>query len=502
MLAKLSLKDPSRHGSPRFGEAGYRAVAKNIIWLAVAVFAACFFAFVIAKFASLAIAIIPVLVVGLFLTYFILRRPELGWFLIVFFLPFERVPTLAIAGVDLKINTVLGFITLFAWILALMFNPKKYKVSPNALAIPLIIFVFTLVLSLTQAVAFSRGLVVLIFILFTIVLAILATNLVNSKEILNKTLVILFLSSLIVGIFGLFQFGGDVIGLPQSITLLKEGYTRVVFGFPRIQAFSMEPLYLANFLLMPLLVGLAFFFNRTGPLNRWPLIGLLALLLINLVLTVSRGGYLGFLGALVVLFILLFRQVFTWKNLVFGVLTVAVVGYGVAFALSRGDYRATNEFLGHVMLADVKQGESIQGRLKTYERSLQAYKESPILGIGIGNYGPWHKFYPDATPEKGWDIVNNQYLELLAETGIVGLSAFILVIVVLIGRSLLALKYAQDIFLKSALIGLLAAFVGVVIQYNFMSTLYIIHIWVLIGLLVAVQNIILKNKKQLKEIGN
>lgn len=476
MSAKLSLKE-------------------NIVWSGIAIFAALFLALIIGKFAALSIAITPVLLAGLVLAYFIIRRPELGWFLIIFFLPFERVPTVNFGGVDIKINTVLGFITLLAWILALMFNHKKYKVSANALAIPLSIFVFTLVLSLTQAVAFSRALEVLAFILFTMALAILAVNMVNSKEALNKTIIVLFASSLLVGLFGLFQFGGDVIGLPQAITLLKTGYTSSVFGFPRIQAFSMEPLYLANYLLIPLFVGIAFFFNRTGPLKRWPLIGLLALLLIIFVLTVSRGAYLGFVGAFVFLAIFLFRKVFTWRNIVFAVLIVGVVGYGVAFALSKGDYRATNEFLGHVMLADLsRQSESIQGRLASYARSLQAFHESPILGIGIGNYGPWNKFYPPVSPPGGWDIVNNQYLELLAETGIVGLSAFGLVILVLFLRTLIALKYATDKYLRSVLIGLAAAFVGILIQYNFMSTLYIIHIWVLIGLLIAVQNLILKEK--------
>jgi len=487
MPAKLSL-NKQKDGDTKL------SFKENIIWLLVAILASLFFALIIAHFATLSIAIIPVLLVGLFLTYFIIRRPELGWFLIVFFLPFERVPTVNFAGVDIKINTVLGFITLFAWVLALMFNPRKYKVAPNALAIPLSIFVLTLVLSLTQAVAFWRALEVLAFILFTLALAILAVNMVNSKEALNKTLVVLLASSLLVGLFGLFQFAGDVVGLPPSLTLLKEGYTKAVFGFPRIQAFSMEPLYLANYLLIPLFVGLAFFFNRTGPLKRWPLIGLLSLLLINFVLTVSRGGYLGFVGALAVLALFLFRKVFTWKNIVFAVLVGGVVGYGVAFALSKGDYKATNEFIGHVFLADLNQGESIQGRLKTYARSLQAYHESPILGIGIGNYGPWNKFYPPETPPTGWDIVNNQYLETLAETGIVGLSAFGLVILVLLLRSLIAFKYATDKYLKTVLIGLTAALVGILIQYNFMSTLYIIHFWVLIGLLIGVQNIILKNK--------
>lgn len=453
------------------------------------------FGLLIAKTGYLSALLIPIIIAALLLAFLVFRKPELGWFLIIFFLPFERVPSIELAGINLKINTLLGFLTLFSWVCALMANSKKYKVSSNALSVPLSLFVIALLLSLSQAENLSRAITVLVFILFTISLSILAVNLVNNRENLKKTILILFISGLIVGIFGLFQFGGDVIGFPQSLTLLKEGYTSKVFGFPRIQAFSMEPLYLANFLLIPLGVGLALFINRQSePLKRSFLVILISLLMINFVLTVSRGGYLGLVGTLLVLGLFFFRRLFSLRNILIGIVAMAIIIYGVSFALSRGQYRATNEFLGHIKFQDITEGESIEGRLVTFRNALRAYEQSPLLGIGIGNYGPWAKNYPPVPPKTGWDIVNNQYIEVLAETGLVGLIAYSLLLIVLVFRSLVALKYTSDLFLKSVLIGLLAALVGVLIQYNFMSTLYIIHIWVLIGLLVAVQNIILKNK--------
>jgi len=462
-----------------------------------AIFVGLFIAILISKFAAFAGIILLILLIVLILSFFIFRNPELGWFLIVFFLPFERVPTVNFGGVDLKINTIIGFITLFAWILALAFNWKKYKVQPNALSIPLVLFVFAMLLSLPHAVAFSRAIEVLFFILFTMALGVLAVNMVYSKETLKKTLLVLFASSFLVGIFGLFQFGGDVVGLPASITLLKAGYGSAVFGFPRIQAFSMEPLYFANFLLIPIGIALALFFNKVDiPIKRWWLEVLLILLLINFVLTVSRGGYVGLLGTFLVIGLLLFKRVFTWKNILIGVVTISVVGYGVLFALNKGQTRAVGEFIGHVTLQDLfsGKGESVEGRLKTFRHALNAWRESPIFGNGIGNYGPWAKHYPPTTPVTGWDIVNNQYIELMAETGIVGLAAYAILVIVLIIRTFIAYKYAHDPFLKAVLVGLLAALIGILIQYNFLSTLYIIHIWVTIGLLIAVQSIILKSK--------
>ena len=453
---------------------------------------------VIAKTGILSILIIPLMALAAILCYAILKSPELGWLLIIFFLPFERVPSYEVAGVNLKINTLIGFLTLISWVLALMFSPKKYKVQPNFLSIPLSLFVLALMISMTQAENFSRAVSVLIFILFTLALSVLAVNMVHSRETLRQSVIILFLAGAVVGLFGLFQFGGDVFGLPRSLTLLKEGYTSAVFGFPRVQAFSMEPLYFANFLLIPLSISLALFINRAEPIKRGWLMGLIGLLLLNFILTVSRGGYLGLVGSLLVLGILLFRRLFNWKTILIGVVTVTLVIYGVAFAISQGQTRATIEFLGHVRLQDLRRGESVEGRLMSYKKGLVAFRQSPIFGKGVGNYGPWSKDYPAAAPKTGWPIVNNQYIELLAETGVAGVGTFLLVIIFLFFRTFIALKYARDVFLRSVLIGLFAALVGVLIQYNFMSTLYIIHIWVLIGLLVGVQNIILMQNAKVK----
>lgn len=464
----------------------------KLILLGLGALLALVLGFIIAQTGAWALAIVPIFLGSLVLAYFIFRNPLIGFLLIIFFLPFERVPTLDIAGINIKINTILGFLTIFAWLLASMFNGKKWKIQSNALAWPISLFVIALLLSLTQALNLQRGIEVIIFSLFTIVLSLMTVNMVSDKNALQKTVIALFISSVFVGLFGLFQFGGDIIGLPASITQLKVGYDSKVFGFPRIQAFSMEPLYFANYLLIPLSLAIAYFFSHANLIKRQWLVALMTLLLVNFVLTVSRGGYLGLAVTLFLLLIFYFRQVFTRRTVIV-LLVFSVVAGGVAFALSRSENRATEAFVNQATLKDAKKGsESVQGRLTTFDFAYSAFKKHPILGIGIGNYGPYSKNYPLVKPKGGWDIVNNEFIELLVETGLVGAISYGLILLVIIWRSLMAIKKAKEPFLRASLIGLLAAFVGVMVQYNFFSTLYIIHIWVLIGLLVAVQNIILK----------
>lgn len=451
--------------------------------------------FIVAKTGILLLMVLLILITLAVLSTYIFPNPFTGFLLIIFFLPFERVPTYSLAGVDIRINTLLGFLTLFAWLGAIMFNSKKWKIEPNAISLPLGLFFIALLLSLTQALALTRSIEVLVFTLFTIALSVMTVNMISNLNNLKKTVLVLLASATFVGIFGLFQFAGDIIGLPQSITLLKVGYTSAVFGFPRIQAFSMEPLYFANYLLIPLSLVMAYFFGKVDIIKRWMLIGILTILLVNFVLTLSRGGYLGLIITSLMFILLYSRQVFTWRNAAI-LVVIFVVFLGVVFALSKGKSNAISSFVKQATGQDAKVGsESIQGRLMSYDAALKIYKDHPVFGIGLGNYGPATVNYSPIPPRGGWPVVNNEYFEILAESGTVGGITFGLLLLVVIIRSLIALKHVKDPFLKATMFGLFAAFMGILTQYNFFSTLYIIHIWVLIGLLIGVQNIILKNDK-------
>ncbi len=322
----------------------------------------------------------------------------------------------------------------------------------------------------------------------------LIVNIVDNKEKLISVIKTLFLSALIVCVFGFYQFLGDVAGLPITLTGLKDIYTKAVMGFPRIQAFSMEPLYLANFLFIPLGLALGLFIFKDNKIikNTW-LITLIILILAIIVLGISRGAYVA-LATLIIFFILFFAKKFlTVRNVTIFLVSVVVIGSAAYGFLKISNPDALNSFISHAKVEDTG-GESVQKRLTDYEKALNYWQESPIIGIGPGNFGPRDQGYPEVSQTGGWDIVNNEYLEILCETGILGLIFFVIILLILLARSIVAYKKCQDPTLKAVLIGLLSAYVAVLVQYNFFSTLYIMHIWFLIGLLIVVQNLCLKKQ--------
>jgi len=455
------------------------------------------FAFMIGKFSILGFASIASLIVGSVFFFFILKNPFLGLQLTIFSLPFERIPTYDIGPFTLKLDQIFAGMTLISWLLRVILS--REKIQPYRLTWPLILFLFFSFVSVLLAVDFSRAISVYIFVVFMVVVSFLTVNIVNSKEKMEKIIKIFLLSALITCLFGLYQFLGDVAGLPLTLTGLKESYSKAILGFPRIQAFSMEPLYFANFLFIPLGLAMAIYsFKDNSIITRSNTILLILLILINIILGISRGAYVGLSAMILFFLIFLVRKTITVKNFIATISISLVLGFGAYGFLSISNPGALDSFIEHAKVSDFSQGESVQKRLQDYDKAIIYWQESPIIGIGPGNYGPRYLNYPSHENVTDWQIVNNEYIEILAETGVVGLLLFIIIILAIFVGSVGSYFRTRDPKLKMITFGLLAAFVAIFVQYNFFSTLYIMHIWILIGLMIAMQNIIYNTNKQVK----
>ncbi|MGI6103358.1 MAG: O-antigen ligase family protein [Patescibacteria group bacterium] len=417
----------------------------------------------------------------------ILRTPALGVTFILFFLPFERLPSIDIAGITVRPNFFFGAVTLLAF--AIAWVRSRRPLAPNPIRLPFYSFLAIAFLSATQAVEERRAILTLAFILFTASFEFLVVNAIQTASALRRAIVVLWWSAFIVGIFGIYQFLGDIVGLPPALTGLRDLYTKEVFGFPRVQAFSIEPLYLGNYLLLPLSLLGASLLGRVRDFSRpalWFLFGLLGTIFI---LTLSRGAYLAAAVAVLVLVTTKPKAAAAPRNLLAALLIGCIALAGAAAFVSQGEGDPIGEFVEHASLGDLNAGDSTQGRIGTYRLALDAWDGARFFGIGPGNFGPFAKGYPDPATVADWPIVNNEYLELLAETGALGLGAILVLYAVVLLRSLKAYQATEDELVRAALLGGVAAFLGTLVQYNFFSSLYIIHIWVLIGFLVAAQNV-------------
>lgn len=415
----------------------------------------------------------------------------IGLLLLAFLLPFERLGAVELPGATVRPSQIVVLFSIAAVVLGFLARKERH-LPANPIALPVAGFVIVALLGLLNAPNVDRTITVLMFQLFTITIAFMIPFQLRRSDQLPQLLKWLLAGTLVVTVFGLFQFFGDLAGLPREITGLRELYQKSILGFPRIQSTALEPLYFANYLLIPLSILLALFLRRDTSLKQWMVVSLLSLVAVNLLLTVARGAYIAAIPT--VLIICGYYARFIVKpRVLLATCVVACIGV-IAFIQLSSIAVVSNNFASHVV--NLFGGASYSERADMFVVALQAWEDHPAVGIGSGSFGPYQAPYAYEAPREGWKIVNNEYLELLAENGALGLLAMLVTFAVVILRSIKALRVSKDELHKAVLVAFLAAFIGILVQYNTFSILYIVHIWFVIGMLVALQNMVLDRAKK------
>lgn len=445
---------------------------------------------------ALAVFVSPVTgiiaLVGALLSLFILKNPWHGLYLLVFFLPFERLGSTDIGSITVRPSQVVALLTILS-ILFYYLGKHRFPLPANPTLIPLGLFVMISAIGFMSAPNLMRTTMVFAFVVFTMTISLIVPMLLKTEQQLEYVLRFLFASFAAVTLFGIYQWIGDWIGLPTAVTGLRDLYSKEILGFPRVQSTALEPLYFANYMLVPLGILMSLLITRAYAardlFKDWHILVLLGLGGINLVLTVARGGYIAFAvtALLIIAYYFFSLRLLTPRLIAIGS-GIGLLAIVIALQFS-GIGEVAQQFLTHVV--NIFDGASFAERAQTFEQSLVIWQLYPWFGIGPGSFGPYVSNFALEAGEHGWAIVNNQYLELLAEHGVLGLIAMSSVYLIVIIRSIKAVMRAQNALLQSVLIGTLAGFIGILVQYNTFSTLYIVHIWFIIGLLIALQNMVL-----------
>ena len=397
-------------------------------------------------------------------------------------LPFERVGAFSAAGVNIRPSQIA---LLLAWLLfARLWLLGRMKLEwRRGSLIALAGFFAAAGLSLLNAEHLARSLVVIAFTIFTASLALLLPTALKEERDFRHVRMALLASAALMSLFGLWQFVGDMLGAPTWMTGLRETYSRAILGFTRVQAASAEPLYFANYLLLPIALSGAMLLETAGRKARFWLSLLLTAMLLNVLLTSSRGGWLGCAVTAGALLWMERRRLRDSRPVArIGAIIALAAGTGVLllgsfFSPSRAT--VTETFFQHV--TTLTDGAAYDDRARTIGAAWEAWRQHPWIGVGYGGFGPFVSTFTFAKPDAGWPIVNNETIELLAETGIVGLVAFVLFLFAVMREA----SKKQEGDAETVRIACVAALLGMLAQYQTFSTLYIMHMWFTIGLLLA-----------------
>ena len=163
--------------------------------------------------------------------------------------------------------------------------------------------------------------------------------------------------------------------------------------------------------------------------SRWPrwakmmVVYAIGLCYFGLAITGSRGGYLSVGASLLVFAIIsLFllrraRGKMFWASIAIGAALVAVTIGGAVFFLQKSDFlrsRAENTF------------DTENMRIDLWKAALKEWKLEPIWGTGSGTYLYYGRQFRSERVQLDPVRVHNDYLQLLAEYGLIGAAGFIL----------------------------------------------------------------------------
>jgi len=208
-----------------------------------------------------------------------------------------------------------------------------------------------------------------------------------------------------------------------------------------------------------------------------------ALLFVCLLLAASRGAWLGFVGALLLIGILKSK-----KLILITLICILIVPFAVSGRLGK---QVTSIFNIN------NEGPNID-RLILWKETLVMIKDRPLLGRGVNTFmSNWSKYGVGKT----WGLPyypHNCYLHMAAETGLIGLGMFIWVIVMLFKSTInflkkIELKTEEDRFYQAVGLGLLGGITACLIHSFVDNNLYVVllatYLWVLMGLLNAEKKI-------------
>ena len=109
-------------------------------------------------------------------------------------------------------------------------------------------------------------------------------------------------------------------------------------------------------------------------------------------------------------------------------------------------------------------------------------KDYPVLGSGLNTYTQVIHDYTGSDKRRG-QYPHNSYLQMMAETGAVGLFSFLAILFVFFKESFSLLSRKKE---EAWLWGLITALIGILVHSFFDTNLYalklVVYFWIILGL--------------------
>lgn len=250
---------------------------------------------------------------------------------------------------------------------------------------------------------------------------------------------------------------------------------------------------------------------RRGAGLDWRLVLLLAgsasvfaLILAALFASWSRGAWLGFCASLAVMLVAWPSRLL--KGLTIALVAIAMLGAAWSAGLLPNSIvnRLTTAATDLFTVSDVRgihfhpANYAVIERLAHWQAAGNMADHNPVFGVGLGNYAEAYERYRLINWEEPLGHAHNHYLNILAETGIVGLIAYV-GFWLLIFKQTWAARQHPDRLARCVVIGLLGCWAYISVHSVF-DNLYVNNLFLHIGVLLSVLAILHRQANSALEV--
>ncbi len=184
---------------------------------------------------------------------------------------------------------------------------------------------------------------------------------------------------------------------------------------------------------------------------------LLVILIIGVISSRSRGGILA--AAFTVVFVALLAQVRARRKawlLGLVLFLIFAAGYGLWIGLDPILARFEQLQQAHYL--------QLEGRLSFWKDSLGLVREYPLAGIGLGNFGLGFRRFQTSLVTLFVDHAHNDYVELVTETGFLGVALVFVPILYLFGKMIAIFLTDQRRYRPAVLLGCIGSTLALLIH--------------------------------------
>lgn len=403
--------------------------------------------------------LLPLALVGAIL---VIKDLKIGILGVAFLFPF--IPTILTIG-------LVDFI-LLVFIVNTVVNKPTLKYGPMGIWIVLFgaINLFTAIFSVTPLASIQAALAILSFLALYFVLI----NTVTDRKFFYLLVLALIISASLQSLYGIYQYQTGISTIQQHWTdaqMFPELNTRV-FGTldnPNILAQYLE-------LIIPLTLGL--FWSTPDRLRKVLLLGAASLMIVCLLLTYSRAGWVAFALSVIVFAILRDRRI----------LLVA----GIAGLL--GLYFLPGSIMERAASIGNLSESSNTYRIFIWKASLKMIRDFWYSGVGLGVQA-FAKIYNGFYIREGVYAfhTHNLYLQILVETGILGLTIFLACVYKAFKFGLNAVVRSVNNIDKTIIVAILAGILALLLhgltENSFYNFKIIFMFWFSISLIMTMREL-------------